>query len=251
MMASLLGASFEAFILDNEMLGHVHRAIRGIEVTEETLGLDAIRQAVLGEGHFLGGAHTMAAMERDYVYPALADRDAPSVWAEKGAPDAWARARAASRRCRPRENRRWWQRRYRSAGSPAGRGSRGWGATGTKTRNWVPFGPASRPARAPHRRRNPRSVRCAGAGRAFRDRPRGSPTGPGAVGRARPRRGGAGSGPRASAASGAAHGRRAAGRRSFPARRCGATQYSWRYPASLLRRAGRRAGRPTGTPRAP
>ncbi|MGF1446948.1 MAG: trimethylamine methyltransferase family protein [Pikeienuella sp.] len=98
MMASLLGASFEAFILDDEMLGHVHRAIRGIEVTEETLGLDAIHAAVLGEGHFLGGAHTMAAMERDYVYPALAYRDAPSVWAEKGAPDAWTRAGDAARR---------------------------------------------------------------------------------------------------------------------------------------------------------
>ena len=36
MMASLLGASFEAFVLDNEMLSHVHRAIRGVEVSEET-----------------------------------------------------------------------------------------------------------------------------------------------------------------------------------------------------------------------
>ena len=32
MMASLLGVSFEAFVLDDEMLSHMHRAIRGIEV---------------------------------------------------------------------------------------------------------------------------------------------------------------------------------------------------------------------------
>jgi len=84
MMAALLGASFEAFVLDNEMLGHVNRTLRGVEVNEETLGLEAIRAAVLGEGHFLGEPQTMAAMERDYFYPALADREAPITWTEKG-----------------------------------------------------------------------------------------------------------------------------------------------------------------------
>ncbi|MEL6217908.1 MAG: trimethylamine methyltransferase family protein [Pseudomonadota bacterium] len=93
MMAALLGASFEAFVLDDEMLGAVYRTVRGVEVTEETLGFDAVREAITGEGHFLGAAHTMAAMQRDYVYPQLADRDAPSAWEAGGARDAWARAR--------------------------------------------------------------------------------------------------------------------------------------------------------------
>ncbi len=93
MMASLLGVSFEAFVLDNEMLSHVYRTIRGIEVNEETLGFDAIMEAVTGEGHFLGGTHTMAAMERDYYYPELANRDTPRVWGDAGAPDAWSVAR--------------------------------------------------------------------------------------------------------------------------------------------------------------
>ena len=97
MTSSLLGASFEAFVLDNEMLSSVYRALRGIEVTEETLGHEAICDAVLGEGHFLGHAQTLAAMERDYVYPALADRDPPVTWAENGRPDAWARAGARVR----------------------------------------------------------------------------------------------------------------------------------------------------------
>ena len=35
MMASLLGVSFEAFVADNEMLSHINRMIRGIEVNEE------------------------------------------------------------------------------------------------------------------------------------------------------------------------------------------------------------------------
>ncbi len=93
MMASLLGASFEAFVLDNDMLGHVHRAIRGVEVTEETLGFEAIKAAVLGEGHFLGSEQTMGAMERDYFYPELADRDDPATWEEKGAEDIWVKAK--------------------------------------------------------------------------------------------------------------------------------------------------------------
>ncbi|MGB0844346.1 MAG: trimethylamine methyltransferase family protein [Alphaproteobacteria bacterium] len=97
MMASLLGVSFEAMVADDEMLSHITRMIRGVEVTEETLGFDAIRLAVTGEGHFLGGDHTMAAMQRDYFYPTLADRDQPTVWAESGAQDMWAKSKLRAR----------------------------------------------------------------------------------------------------------------------------------------------------------
>ncbi len=97
MMAALLGVSFEAFVLDDEMLSQVNRVIRGIEVTDETLGFEAIRDAVFGEGHFLGSTQTMAAMERDYFYPRLADREPPVTWAERGAKDAWQRARERAR----------------------------------------------------------------------------------------------------------------------------------------------------------
>jgi len=90
MMASLLGVSFEAFLLDNEMLSHVNRMIRGIDVTEDTLAFDAMRNVITGEGHFIGEAQTMEAMERDYFYPKLGDRLEPTAWAEAGAQDAWA-----------------------------------------------------------------------------------------------------------------------------------------------------------------
>ncbi len=94
MMASLLGASFEAFVADDEMLSHIYRIIKGIEVSEDSLGFEAICSSVLGEGHFLGADHTLAAMERDYYYPKLADRDDPRSWADKGAADLWSRSRA-------------------------------------------------------------------------------------------------------------------------------------------------------------
>ena len=97
MTASLLGASFEAFVLDDEMNGAIYRALRGIEVNEDTLGFQAICDAVTGDGHFLGSAQTHAAMERDYLYPKLADRDTPAAWEEKGARDIWQRAREQAR----------------------------------------------------------------------------------------------------------------------------------------------------------
>jgi len=93
MMAGLLGASFEAIVADNEMLGHVHRAIRGIEVSDETLGFEAIRDAITGDGHFLGSAHTMAAMQRDYFYPELGDRLPPRPWEAGGKYDLATKAR--------------------------------------------------------------------------------------------------------------------------------------------------------------
>ena len=92
MMASLLGASFEAFLLDDEMLSHVYRMVRGIEVSEDTLGFEAMRNVITGDGHFIGELQTMQAMERDYFYPRLGDRLEPTAWAEAGAEDAWQRA---------------------------------------------------------------------------------------------------------------------------------------------------------------
>ena len=93
MTSALLGASFEAFVLDDEMHAHTYRMLRGVEVNEETLGFDTICEAVLGEGHFLGGQHTYEAMERDHFYPPLADREEPRTWAEAGSREAWDRAK--------------------------------------------------------------------------------------------------------------------------------------------------------------
>jgi trimethylamine--corrinoid protein Co-methyltransferase len=93
MMASLLGASFEAFVMDDEMLSHVHRTIRGIEVTDEDLGFESIKAAVAGSGHFIDATETMMSMERDYYYPKLASREEPIVWQESGSLDHWDRAK--------------------------------------------------------------------------------------------------------------------------------------------------------------
>ena len=93
MMASLMGVSFEALVIDNDMLGMAQRVIRGIEVTEETLSVATIKAAVLGEGHYLGAADTLKSMETEYVYPAVADRASAQVWAAEGAQTMEERAR--------------------------------------------------------------------------------------------------------------------------------------------------------------
>ncbi|MFT4606691.1 MAG: trimethylamine--corrinoid protein Co-methyltransferase [Gammaproteobacteria bacterium] len=92
MMASLLGVSHEAFVIDNEMLSHVYRMIRGVEVSEESMGFEAMKSVITGVGHFIGETQTMEAMERDYYYPKLSDRLEPTTLAEEGAKDMWQRA---------------------------------------------------------------------------------------------------------------------------------------------------------------
>ncbi|MFQ5784292.1 MAG: trimethylamine methyltransferase family protein [Alphaproteobacteria bacterium] len=93
MLASLLGCSFEALVIDNDMLGNAQRAVRGIEVSDETLSYEVIERAILGPGHYLGSDQTLALMESEYVYPAVGDRTTPGAWEANGAPDARDRAR--------------------------------------------------------------------------------------------------------------------------------------------------------------
>jgi trimethylamine--corrinoid protein Co-methyltransferase len=98
MVGSLMGLSLEALVIDNEMLGQVMRAVRGIEVNEETLSFDVIADAVRGDGHFLRQQQTIDLMRSEYHYPLLADRSTPTEWAAAGSPDIRARAREALRR---------------------------------------------------------------------------------------------------------------------------------------------------------
>ena len=94
MQASLLGCSLESYIIDNDMLGAINRTVRGIEVTEDSLSIEAIRDVcVEGPNHFLGHDQTMQLMQKDYVYPTIGDRDSPKEWAEQGSQVALERAR--------------------------------------------------------------------------------------------------------------------------------------------------------------
>jgi len=86
-----LCASFEKFILDVEILQMMAETLAPIEVTEDTLGLSAIREVGPG-GHFFGAAHTLERYETAFYAPLLSDWRNFESWEEAGAETATDRA---------------------------------------------------------------------------------------------------------------------------------------------------------------
>ena len=65
-----------------------YATIRGIEVDDESISLDTMRKVCLeGPGHYLGSEQTLALMQKEYVYPLVANRMSPKEWVEAGRPD--------------------------------------------------------------------------------------------------------------------------------------------------------------------
>jgi trimethylamine--corrinoid protein Co-methyltransferase len=95
MYASLLGFSHEGLVLADDILGQVLRCVRGIEVTEDKVSIDAMKEVCLGgPGHYLGSDQTLALMQSEYVYPAVGNRMSPKEWGEAGRPMLLDAARA-------------------------------------------------------------------------------------------------------------------------------------------------------------
>lgn len=93
MHGSLMGFCLESLIIDNDILGQALRTVRGIEVTPETLSLEAMREVCLGgPEHYLGTNQTLSLMQTEYVYPAIANRMSPKEWEEAQKPSLVAEA---------------------------------------------------------------------------------------------------------------------------------------------------------------
>jgi len=86
-----LTASFEAMVLDAEMLEMLPRFFAGVPVSDETLALDVIAHVGAG-GHFLGEEHTRKHFKTEFHFPNLADTEAYESWVKKGRMDAETRA---------------------------------------------------------------------------------------------------------------------------------------------------------------
>ncbi|MFZ1727169.1 MAG: trimethylamine methyltransferase family protein, partial [Albidovulum sp.] len=86
-----LSGSFEKLILDAEMLQLITESFRPIEVNEDTLGFDAIREVGPG-GHFFGSPHTLARYEKAFYHPILTDIRTFETWSEQGRETAEIRA---------------------------------------------------------------------------------------------------------------------------------------------------------------
>lgn len=88
-VGSLIGQSFEGMVIDNDMLGNVQRLLRGIEVTDETLSYEVIKDTVFGTGHFLNQTQTLELMQTEFLYPEVADRRTPGEWEAGGKEDVY------------------------------------------------------------------------------------------------------------------------------------------------------------------
>jgi len=93
MHGSLMGFCLESLIIDNDMIGQCLRAVRGVEVNDETVSIEAMREVCLeGPGHYLGHGQTLELMETEYFYPKFGDRTTPKIWEELGKRDIIDRA---------------------------------------------------------------------------------------------------------------------------------------------------------------
>lgn len=88
MHASLLGFCLESLILGDDLIGQAQRCVRGIEVTDETIGLEVMRTTCLdGPMHYLGHEQTLGLMQTEYLYPKTANRLSPKEWQEYDRPE--------------------------------------------------------------------------------------------------------------------------------------------------------------------
>ncbi|MCB2109396.1 MAG: trimethylamine methyltransferase family protein [Defluviimonas sp.] len=93
MHASLLGFCLESLVLGDDILGQVLRCVRGIDVTDETTSIEAMKAVCLGgPGHYLGSEQTLRFMQTEYVYPTLGNRMSPKEWVEADRPQLLERA---------------------------------------------------------------------------------------------------------------------------------------------------------------
>lgn len=86
--------SFEKLVIDDTICGMALRLIRGIDVNDQTLALDVIRNVGAG-GHYLAQKHTMDWLEKEIFMPSdLVDRQDLKLWKSLGSRDTFKRARA-------------------------------------------------------------------------------------------------------------------------------------------------------------
>ena len=92
MLGSIMVASPESLVIDNDMCGAILRSVRGVEVDPSYLDLGIVEEVVAGDGHYLGHPQTLDLMRSEYVYPDLGDRRSVDDWVDAGEPNLWDQA---------------------------------------------------------------------------------------------------------------------------------------------------------------
>lgn len=92
LMEFALTVSCEKLVIDNEILGMVMRAVKGIEVNDETLAFDVLKRVGPG-GHFVSSKHTRNHMRKEHYQPTLSNRKLRERWEKEGSKDTFMRAK--------------------------------------------------------------------------------------------------------------------------------------------------------------
>jgi len=74
-------------LLDDELCGVLLRAVRGIEVNEDTLAIDLIKQ-VNYSGHYMAEQHTVSHYRKEHFIPKLFPRQPYDAWVKDGSRSA-------------------------------------------------------------------------------------------------------------------------------------------------------------------
>ena len=83
--------SYEQYVIDNEIIGMIHRLLAGINVDKDTIGLDVIEKVGPG-GNYIMEDHTVDHMMKEFFYPELSVRSIFDVWEKEGRPSMMSRA---------------------------------------------------------------------------------------------------------------------------------------------------------------
>jgi len=94
---SSMAAAHELTVIDNEIIGMVECALRGIEVNETSMALEVIGR-VGPDGNYLMEEHTQKYFRAEHFIPKLADRDKRDLWEKGGKKDMVVRAKEEARK---------------------------------------------------------------------------------------------------------------------------------------------------------
>ena len=83
--------SYEQYVIDNEVIGMIHRVLQGIKLDDATLGVEVIEKVGPG-GNYIMEDHTVEHMMEEFFYPDLSVRSIFDIWEKQERPSMMSRA---------------------------------------------------------------------------------------------------------------------------------------------------------------
>jgi trimethylamine--corrinoid protein Co-methyltransferase len=91
LMEFAMTACYEKYVIDNDILGMVMRAVEGIRVDDDTLAFDLMKEIGPG-GNFVTAKHTRRFMRMEHYQPTISDRNERDTWEAGGSQTSWQKA---------------------------------------------------------------------------------------------------------------------------------------------------------------